>query len=151
MNLYLVRHGKAEQGGEDAKRRLTDKGRESVSRVARRLAKAGVQVDRIEHSGLTRAVETAQILAEQVGGTLVESHGLLSSDDVEAVASRLPEMDVETLMLVGHNPFMERLATLLLVGNASADLVHFGTSQVALLSGDGRHWTLEWSLSRDLA
>jgi phosphohistidine phosphatase len=149
MNLYLVRHGKAEQGGDDAKRRLTDKGRESVSRVARRLAKAGVAVDRIEHSGLVRAAETAEILGEALGGTVVENSSLLPSDDVAATADRLMGGDVESLMLVGHNPFMERLAALLL-GRAEADIIHFGTSQVALFSGDGRHWSLEWSLSRDL-
>jgi phosphohistidine phosphatase len=150
MDLYLVRHGKAEQGGDDAKRRLTDKGRESVSRVARRLARAGVQVDRVEHSGLARAAETAELMAQEIGGQVVQSAGLLPGDDGAAIARRLMERDVESLMLVGHNPFMERLAAFLL-GCPDANIIHFGTAQVALLSGDGQRWSLEWSLSRDLA
>jgi phosphohistidine phosphatase len=150
MNLYLVRHGKAEQGGDDAKRRLTDKGRESVGRVARRLARAGVQIDRIEHSGLVRAAETAEILAEALGGRVVQSDGLLPDDDVASMAKRLEDGPIDSRMLVGHNPFMERLAAYLL-GDPDADIVRFGTSQVALFSDDGGHWSLDWSLSRDLA
>src|SRR5947209_13378459 len=123
MYLYLVRHGKAEQGGDDARRRLTEKGRESVSRVARRLARTGVQVDRMEHSGLVRAAQTAEILAQEIGGSVVERDGLLPGDDVTSTAGRLAANDVESLMLVGHNPFMERLAAFLLTGDADSALV----------------------------
>ena len=151
MLLYLVRHGKAESGADDAARKLSAKGRETVKRVAIRLADAGVRVQRIEHSGLVRAEETAGILAEALGGSPAAAPGLGPSDEVAAVAKRLGERGDESLMLVGHLPFMERLAAFLLSDDADAELVHFRTGAVACLSDEAGHWILEWFLSPDLA
>ena len=41
--LYLVRHGKAEDGPVDVQRRLADKGRKAMQRVAERLEAAGIR------------------------------------------------------------------------------------------------------------
>ena len=105
MDLYLVRHGKAEQGiADDAARRLTDKGRKAVQRVARRLAEAGVQIDRIEHSGLVRAQETAEILAEGLGGEVAVAGDLAPDAGVEPVVARLEGGE--------HTPTWETLSRL---------------------------------------
>jgi phosphohistidine phosphatase len=151
MLLYLVRHGKAEPGGDDAARKLTDQGRKAVRRVARHLAGAEVHVDRIEHSGLARAEETAQILADAVGGSVTAAGGLGATDPVESVAQRIESSISQSLMLVGHSPFMNRLAAYLLTGDAEADILHFRTATVACLSDEDGGWTLEWFLPPDLA
>ena len=151
MNLYLVRHGKAEDGADDRARRLTDRGRQAVERVARRLRKADVHVGRIEHSGLVRAEETAEILARAVGGELFAVDDLHPSDDVAATASRLRNGARGDLMLVGHQPYMGRLASNLLVGDADADLLHFVTGAVVCLSDDEGGWALEWLLTPGIA
>ena len=151
MLIYLVRHGKAEAGGDDATRRLTDGGRKAVRRVARKLAKVGVQVDRIEHSGLIRAQESAEIVAQEVGGEVRAVEGLGSSDDVVPVARRLGSEGGDSLMLVGHLPFMECLASYLLTGDEDSVHLHFRTGAVACLAADEGTWTLEWMLPPDLA
>lgn len=151
MLLYLVRHGKAESGADDTARRLSNEGREAVQRVARRLAKAGVRVQRIQHSGLVRAEETAEILAEALGGSVAAAPGLGPSDEVAPVAGQLGEGTDESLMLVGHLPYMERLAAYLLSDDADAEILHFRTGAVACFSDDAGHWTLEWFLMPDLA
>lgn len=160
MLLYLVRHGKAEQGTDDAARKLTDGGRKAVRRVARRLADAGVRVDRIEHSGLARAEETAEILAGALGGRVTAVEGLGPLDEVEPVARRFIERErltvngggaSQSLMLVGHSPFMPGLGAYLLTGDAEADVLHFRTGTVACLSNEDGAWTLEWFLPPDLA
>ena len=51
MLLYLVRHGKAEAGPDDARRELTEGGSKSVRRVARALEHAGTRVEGVQHSG----------------------------------------------------------------------------------------------------
>lgn len=151
MLIYLVRHGKAEAGGHDAARRLTAGGRKAVRRVARKLANAGVRVDRIEHSGLIRAQETAEILAQAVGGEVRAVDGLGSSDDVVPVARRLGSEGGDSLMLVGHLPFMGCLASYLLTGAEDSLSLHFRTGAVTCLSADEGAWALEWLLPPDLA
>lgn len=151
MLLYLVRHGKAEAGDDDAARRLTGEGRESVRRVARRLAKAGVRVDTIEHSGLARARETAGLLARRLGGAVENASDLGPMDDVALTAERLVESGGPDLMLVGHLPFMERMAAYLLAGDPDAQMLHFRAAAVCCLSSSGARWTLEWFLSPELA
>jgi phosphohistidine phosphatase len=145
--LYLVRHGKAEEGPVDQERRLTDKGRKAVRQVAERLESAGVRVDRVEHSGLVRARETAEILQEHLGGELAAARGLNPMDDVEPVTGRVAAADNGALMLVGHLPFMERFASYLLANDADAEMLHFRTAAVACLSQGDDHWVLEWFLS----
>jgi phosphohistidine phosphatase len=151
MLIYLVRHGKAESGGDDAARRLTDAGRKTVKQVARRLREAGVRVDRIEHSGLIRAQETAEILAQAVGGEIAAVENLGPSDAVELTGRRFEAEGESSVMLVGHLPFMERLTSYLLTGDADLLTCHFRTGGVACLSGGQEGWTLEWLLAPDLA
>jgi phosphohistidine phosphatase len=151
MLLYLVRHGKAEPGDDDAARRLTDGGRKAVARIARNLSDAGIQVDRIEHSGLARAAETAEILAKATGGEVVAVVGLGPSDDVTAAAHRLEGIDNDSIMLVGHLPFVGRLAGYLLTGKTDAEPLHFRAGAIACLSSADRGWVLEWLLPPDLA
>ena len=61
--LYLIRHGLAEERGEawpdDTKRPLTDEGMSRMRKAARGLARLGVSFDAILTSPLTRARQTA--------------------------------------------------------------------------------------------
>jgi phosphohistidine phosphatase len=151
MIVYLVRHGKAEAGDDDDLRRLTAAGQKAVRRVAQALADAGVRPERIEHSGLTRARETAEIIAGATGAPVAAASGLRPEAAVEPVARRLAGSREESLMLVGHQPFMGRLASYLLTGDAEAGLLHFRTSAVACLELDGGAWVLGWFLPPNLA
>jgi phosphohistidine phosphatase len=150
VRLYLVRHGKAEPGGDDEARRLTDRGRKDVQRTASALRAARVQVDRIDHSGLARAAETSEILASALDAPAGATHGLAPMDDVAAAARRLESVALPRLMLVGHQPFMSRLAAYLLTGRAAGVAIHLPTAAVVHLSNDERAWELEWLLVPDL-
>ena len=69
MKLYLVRHAEAiERSGTtpDASRYLTTKGRLAFRKIARRGRKAGIAPAVIFTSPLLSAVQTAEILAEQL-------------------------------------------------------------------------------------
>lgn len=151
MILYLVRHGKAADGDVDDLRPLTAGGEKTVRRVAERLAAARIRPGRIEHSGLVRARQTAEIIADGTGAPVTEGSGLRSSSPVEPVARRVLGAREESLMLVGHMPFMGSLASYLLTGDPDADLLHFRTAAVACLALDGGSWQLEWFLAPDLA
>jgi phosphohistidine phosphatase len=151
MLLYLVRHAKAGEGADDARRELTPQGERAAQRMARALERGKIQVDRLQHSGLVRARQTAEILQRAVGGRIEAATDLNPSTDVMEVAQRLDDGEGESVMLVGHLPFMGRLAGYLLTGDRDADILHFRTASVACLSGVSREgWQLEWFLEPDV-
>ena len=50
-------------------------------------------------------------------------------------------------MIVGHLPFLGRLAALLLTGNADKEVVAFQFGCVVCLNGDDEvRWKLEWMM-----
>jgi phosphohistidine phosphatase len=68
VKIFLIRHGHAVDAAEqlsDGERYLTKKGRRAVREVGRALRKAGVAFEAIVTSPLVRAVQTAELIAEQ--------------------------------------------------------------------------------------
>ena len=147
MTCYLVRHGEARPGPDDAARPLTPEGREAVEGMARRLAALGVEVAEIRHSGLVRARETAEILARRLRppGGAVPVEGLAPGDDPRVARAAL-EGPPAPLMLVGHLPHLGRLAAALVLGSATREVVRFqpGSAVCLVRAGDG--WAVEWAL-----
>jgi phosphohistidine phosphatase len=125
-HLYLVQHGAAKTETEDPKRPLTDEGRRAVERMADFLSKLQPSLDRIEHSGKLRAKETAEILAAQLRPTegTREIPGIAPNDDVEPMRARL-QKESKNIMLVGHLPYLSRLAARLLGLGADRTVVEF--------------------------
>ena len=62
MHLYLVQHGRSKSGEVDTERRLTERGRADVEKVAALIKSFKLHIDSIWHSGKARAAETADIL-----------------------------------------------------------------------------------------
>ena len=74
MHLFFIRHGESTSnygelitGQQDAP--LTDNGREQAKAAGRAMAAKGLTFDRIVSSSLSRAHDTARIIAQQVGFT----------------------------------------------------------------------------------
>jgi phosphohistidine phosphatase len=153
MRLYLVQHGEAVAEAEDAARPLSARGREEVERVAAFARRAGVEVDQIWHSGKRRAEETAAILAEHLGpaGGVVSVAGLAPKDDVRPMAERL-NGESGPLMLVGHRPFLDRLAGLLLTGDSAQTVVQFQKGGIVCLERDPEagSWAVAWVVTPGL-
>ena len=120
--LYVVRHGEAKPKNEDPERGLTEVGHANVSRMANWVAASGIRVDEIRHSGKLRAQQTAEIFAGPLGAHAHATPGLAPKDDVASIAGIIASEDGE-IMLVGHLPFLARLAALLTVGNADSSVV----------------------------
>ena len=82
MELYLLRHGIAEDGKPgrpDSERALTDEGREKLRRVLKRARSAGVDPTVILSSPYRRALETAEAAAGELGykGKIVRTNALV--------------------------------------------------------------------------
>jgi phosphohistidine phosphatase len=154
MRVYLVRHGKASKDPaipSDAERPLTARGQSDVEAIAVLVASSGTQVHQIRHSGLLRAQQTAEIFRRHLNppGGVVAVRGLLFDDPVEPLARELP-LEPEPVMLVGHNPFMERLVSLLLTGSPDRVPVSLGTSSTVCLENTQGVWSVLWVLHREL-
>ncbi len=108
-------------------------------------ARLAVKPAGILHSGKLRARETAEILAARLGSPVQSAEGLFPNDPVESWDERAGR-ETSDLMLVGHLPFMDRLASLLLTGNPDADLLEFRTGSIACLERAGGRWRLLWMI-----
>lgn len=151
LNLYLVRHGEAKDASEDTQRSLTENGRKAVQQIASFLRKQNLHMDQIQHSGKTRAKETADILAQHLSpsqGTIAVE-GLAPNDDVNPIAEII-QHENRAIMLVGHLPFLNRLASLLLFNSPGQNIFHILPSSVLSLNRTGEIWELEWMLTPDL-
>lgn len=125
MKLYLVQHGEATSEADDPERPLTHAGSEDVRRVARFAVERGsVAVERILHSGKTRAQQTAEIWGEQLGAHIEHIDGLAPLDDPAIWEQRMVAESTD-MMLVGHLPHLSKLAGLLAGGDADRAIVSF--------------------------
>lgn len=145
MKLYLVQHGEATSKEIDPDRPLTKKGRKDVSQMAEFLKKKGIRVIATWHSAKLRAIQTAQILGEAISVEIAKQEGLSPNDLVDKWLEEL-NTRVKDVMMVGHLPFLERLASLLLVGDESSQIVAFKPGAVACLKREdaGEKWSLAW-------
>ena len=151
MKLYLVQHGEATSEKLDPARPLTQKGRSEVSKIAKFLKETGIEVDVIWHSTKTRAMQTAQILAEAVSPKecTVERQGLAPNDSVDELQKELASRELD-LMIVGHLPFLQKLASTLLLGSEFYDLVGFRQGGAVCLQREEGAWRLIWAIIPEL-
>jgi phosphohistidine phosphatase len=148
MRLYLVQHGAAVDRQVDPARPLSTQGVQEVTRMAKTLGAAGVRVERIWHSGKRRAEQTATILAKQLlpGGNIDWVTGI---DPLDPVQEFVVDADVwlEDTLVVGHLPFLSRMVSLLLCGDADRELVaYLPGSVVCLERSQSGQWSLLWML-----
>lgn len=148
MAIYLVQHGKAMPKEQDPEQGLSAEGRAAVEKMAGVAKDQGIKVNRIEHSPKARARQTAEIFSEALGppGGVAQRNGIKPLDEVAPVAAGLTSGD--DLMLVGHLPFMERLAALLVTGSAEPPVIKFHNGGIVCLddSGPDGRWIIKWAL-----
>ena len=135
MQLYLVQHGAAKSEAEAPQRSLTTEGTKTVELVAKYLSSLRLHVGCIEHSDKQRARQTAEIMAahfQPKEGTR-EVGGLTPNDDVGPMRERL-QNDLESLMIVGHLPYLSRLVSALLGVQQDRTLVAFQRVESCTLS-----------------
>jgi phosphohistidine phosphatase len=142
MLLYLMRHGLAEEptpNGADAARKLTPQGVDKIRKAAIGLRAAGFAIEMILSSPIARARATADLIArefERLKPRIVPelTTGASPAGALDALARlQLPE----TVMAIGHEPTLSRLASLMLSGSSeSIDLKLKPGGVIALEFGD---------------
>jgi phosphohistidine phosphatase len=148
MRVFLVQHGKAHTTEQDPERTLSREGLSETQRIAEVAGHYGVQPSKVLHSGKARARQTAELLAQQLNppNGLESFPGLSPMDDVALFAKQLPEND--EWMVVGHLPFVSRLTSYLVVGDADKPIFSFQNSGIVCLEKqpDAEQWLIKWTL-----
>ncbi|TFV88956.1 histidine phosphatase family protein [Blastococcus sp. CT_GayMR20] len=120
--LLLVRHAEAAHGAVDADRPLTERGTRQAAAVGGWLTRAGLGPDHVVVSPARRAVQTWERAAARVGPDPSPVVDLRIYDNtVEALLAIVREApdDVQTVAVVGHNPSIGLLASVLDGGGGS--------------------------------
>ena len=144
--LVVMRHAKAEQSGaSDVERQLTDRGLVDAAQAGEWLAGRGVEPDLALVSAAVRTQQTWEAVNEAGGWDLEGTYDdALYEAGTETVLDLLRETEetVTTLVLLGHNPTMASLATLLDDGEGDDEAgnelaLGFPTCALAVYSYDG--------------
>lgn len=152
MRLLLIRHARAAASHHlpDAERPLTEEGRREFEAVARSIVQRGGSPNCILHSPARRTTETAEILAtisDLPAHARSVATWLSLGASCQEILPILATFSTEFTALVGHEPIMSSL-TSLLIGGGGRPSFSPGTSaclefDVSIASG---HGTLLWLL-----
>ncbi|QNF31683.1 histidine phosphatase family protein [Adhaeribacter swui] len=118
--LYLLRHAKSSWEFEelsDHDRPLNKRGRHDAPLMGRELASHEISLDLIVSSSAVRALTTASLVAKELEydtEEIVINEGIYEADTpgLLTIIKQTPD-NLDTVMLVGHNPEITELANLL--------------------------------------
>ncbi len=140
--LYIMRHGKAEDGNNkaDYKRKLISKGIKRNQKIALKLKDKKGKFDAILCSNAERTLETAEIMAIQFDFPLedIKNYQEFYLAPAIIMLESLYALDntLSNVLLVGHNPGVSELATSL-----SGQLIDWlPTSALIALQFDTDKW-----------
>jgi phosphohistidine phosphatase len=152
MRLIIVRHAHAHPGTPDAGRHLSRRGRKQVRKLASFLRETELQVPgEIWHSPLIRAGETATLLAKhlKLRAPTVEKSGLEPEASPALTARRLAHRD-RPLTIVGHEPHLSALASLLVTGSREPPVFVMRKCTALALERQGGRWLVTWMIPPEL-
>jgi phosphohistidine phosphatase len=158
MELYFLRHAIAEDkrpGGKDAERALTPEGIQKMKAAVKGMKKLKISFDRVLSSPLTRAVQTAEIVAK----------GLDHKDKIQIVPFLEPGGDYRdflgilkecegdaSLLFVGHQPDLSWFIARLLSGDTRVS-IHLKKGALCRVQtselGAGLLAELEWLMTQE--
>jgi len=157
LDIYLIQHAESVSEKEDPARPLSDEGKVTMEKVGALAARLRIKPDLIFHSGKLRAKQTAEMLARHLGlsNRVHEKEGLGPLDPVAPVAEWLKEAaaSLSGLAIVGHLPFLDKLASLLVVKDENLGVVSFQNGAITKLvpKPDGATYAVQWVVTKQLA
>jgi phosphohistidine phosphatase len=150
MRLYLVQHGEARSELEDPERSLTPRGEEETRKISEATKRLRFRPSKIYHSGKKRAEQTAGIIAAALDLPAQMGQRLNPNDNIRPWAERI-SAEAGDLMIVGHLPFLEKLASFLVCGDEGAKAVLFRYSAIVCLEKkEAGRWAVDWVLKPEM-
>jgi phosphohistidine phosphatase len=147
--LTLLRHAKSDWDdpvARDFDRPLNRRGRRAARTIGAEMRAQGLAFDRVLASPARRVVETIEELAETFGeiDADYDARIYLASTETLIDLIRATDETVERLLLVGHNPGLERLALALSSGSGGplrdGIEVKYPTATLAEIALDVEGW-----------
>lgn len=145
QKIILGRHGLSTSTLENPERPLAIAGRQHAEQMSSWLDGCGYEVEEIIHSAKLRARQTAKIFGSRLGlhaAHVREVAGLKPHDHPAPVADNI-EVDRRSIMIVSHLPFLNRLASLMLVGDPERIQFQFSDAGVLILARVSGGWRIE--------
>jgi phosphohistidine phosphatase len=154
MRITLIRHAEAgDDAPRDEARSLTARGRQDARRMGRGLARRDVTFSLIVTSPLVRAVQTAEIVAAEVGyrGRILATDALVPEGPVSQVVSFLASVardpeSVDSVALVAHEPILSAVVARLTQGPRHAPLKKAEALRIKMEGGPQGTGTLKWRI-----
>jgi phosphohistidine phosphatase len=146
--LYLLRHAKSswdDPSFDDHDRPLAPRGRRAAKRIARHMRAEGIRPELVLCSSARRTRETLGLVSSGWDGEVpvrIERRVYAAGDgDLLALINEVPE-EVESVLLIGHNPGLETLALALAARGPYLGRLEekYPTGALASLAFDGRTW-----------
>lgn len=154
MQVLFIRHATAHPASAagDAQRKLTKQGTCEARMLGSAVKAMEITVDKILTSPLVRAVQTAAIVAEELGADVDEAEFLAPGGGQQNMRRRLAELSaqgVKCVALVGHCPSLEQMIGELIAGDPKVgiSLAKAGAAMVETADGAGNA-ELCWLLRR---
>ncbi|MDB6167694.1 MAG: sixA [Verrucomicrobia bacterium] len=152
MEIYLIRHAHAVEGKDDAARPLSKRGKAQIRAVGRFLKGAGILgAEEFWHSPLVRSRDTAKLLVRRLKKRVrfSEVKGLLHDDNPSILARRLGKTR-KPVAVVGHEPHLTALASLMVSGKPKPPLFELKKCGVMALARTEGRWVLRWQVSPEV-
>ena len=141
MEIWILRHAKAEEGGPatpDEERELTPAGHERMRSVAKAIAGLEPKLDAILTSPLVRARQTAEPVARALSleDEVIETNALVPGADPKEILREIEKRGLSRVMVVGHMPHLGRLLGYLLTGRPDT-AIEMKKASLARIEFDG--------------
>lgn len=153
MELYLIQHAQAHTKEEDRERSLNPDGQKTIGIISTHLKRLGLRTHIIYHSTKLRSRQTAEEYAKVIPSWrgCIERQGFGPNDDIGPVMEELGSSR-KAVAIVGHLPFLSRLASALLSGDPERDVIKFQNAGVVKLERNDEtgRWQLAWTLFPEL-
>jgi phosphohistidine phosphatase len=155
MEIYVLRHGIAVERGtpgykKDSDRPLTKEGEEKLYQIAQAMLAMDLKFDLILSSPYVRAAKTAQIVASELDEEVTFTEFLEPGGNPLGLISQINDEKPQRVLLVGHEPDLSRLISLLISG-ATAAAIELKKGGLCKMSTDklifGQCATLNWLLT----
>ena len=156
MDLFVLRHGKAEQSSgriDDKNRALTAEGKDEMRKIGKWMQQKKFRFGVIATSPLTRAYETAEIVARWLcqKERLVVWEELGPGGDLDALSYRSSLYGEDAaIIMIGHEPMLSTLISRIISGHDTVSLIlaKGGLAKIRNFSFDKRpSGDLQWLLT----
>ncbi len=153
MKVYLVQHGINYPVKEDPEKGLTEQGVSDVEKLAQFVSKMNLQFEAIFHSDKKRAAQTASILGKHLNHSLGvhETDFLGPNDDIGVWLNRIICTDGDPV-IVGHLPFLDRLASSLITQDKNKQVLFFRHGGMICLEDENSNedFSVRWAVTPDM-